>query len=224
PGWPRFKDLDGDGQILLGQTKDDMKDRTIIGNRDDRYRMGFNLNMDWNGFDLQLFLQGVLKRDFYPRHYLFWGPYQQPYANVYPWHLDYYRATDDSPEQRAKHSAAYLAAGLADANLNASYPVLQSWLADANEGRGLDIPNTRYLLNGAYLRVKNITLGYSLPYQTVQRWGMSRVRLFVTGENIFEFSEVKRFVDPEAINWGSDNSAWAYPFQRRIALGLNIGF
>lgn len=224
PGWPRFKDLDGDGQILLGQTKDDMKDRTIIGNRDDRYRIGFNLSMDWNGFDMQLFLQGVLKRDFYPRHYLFWGPYQQPYANVYPWHLDYYRAAGDSPEQRAKHSAAYIAAGLADANLDSSYPVLQSWLADANEGRGLDIPNTQYLLNGAYLRVKNVTLGYSLPYQTVQRWGISRVRLFVTGENIFEFSEVKRYVDPEAINWGSDNSAWAYPFQRRIAFGLNIGF
>lgn len=224
PGWPKFKDLDGDGQILLGQTKDDMKDRAIIGNRDDRYRIGFNLNMNWNGFDLQVFLQGVLKRDFYPRHYLFWGPYQQPYANVYPWHLDYYRAVDDSPEQRAKHSAAYIAAGLADANLDASYPVLQSWLADANEGRGLDIPNTQYLLNGAYLRFKNVTLGYSLPYETLQRWGMSRVRIFVTGENIFEFSEVKRFVDPEAINWGSDNSAWAYPFQRRIAFGLNIGF
>ena len=224
PGWPKFKDLDGDGKIELGQTIDDMKDRAIIGNTADRLRIGFNLNMDWNGFDAQVFLQGVLKRDFYPRHYLFWGPYQQPYANVYPWHLDHYRATDDTPEQRAKHSAAYIAAGLADANLNASYPVLQSWLADANYGAGLDIPNTQYLLNGAYLRIKNVTLGYSLPYSLIQRWGMGRLRFFITGENIFEFSEVKRFVDPEAINNSTDSSAWAYPFQRRFAFGVNIGF
>lgn len=230
PGWPKFKDLDNDGKIELGQTIDNMKDRAIIGNTSDRYRIGFNLNMDWNGFDAQVFMQGVLMRDYYPRHYLFWGPYQQPYANVYPWHLDHYRATADSPEERAKHSQAYIDAGLADANLDASYPVLQSWLADYNysdgngDRSGLDQPNTTYLLNGAYLRVKNITLGYSLPFETVQRWGMSRVRFFVTGENVFEFSEVKKFVDPEAINWGSDSSAWAYPFQRRFALGLNIGF
>src|SRR3546814_8237954 len=96
---------------------------------------------------------------------------------------------------------------------------------DGNVDRsGLDQPNTTYLLNGAYFRVKNVTLGYSLPYETVQRWGMSRLRFFVTGEKIFEFSEVKRFVDPEAINWGTDSSAWAYPFQRRFAFGLNIGF
>ncbi|WP_229707575.1 SusC/RagA family TonB-linked outer membrane protein [Sphingobacterium alkalisoli] len=228
PGWPKFKDLDGDGKIELGQTADDMRDRAIIGNTADRYRIGFNLNMDWNGFDAQVFLQGVLKRDFYPQRYLFWGPYQQPYANVYPWHLDHYRATDDTPEQRAKHSRAYIDAGLADANLNPSYPVLQSWLADANytDGNGnpagLSIPNTSYLLNGAYLRIKNITLGYSLPHSVIQRWGMGRLRFFITGENIFEFSEVKRFVDPEAIN--NNSEARAYPFQRRFAFGLNIGF
>lgn len=230
PGWPKFKDLNGDGKIELGQTADDMKDRTIIGNTADRYRIGLNLNMDWNGFDASIFMQGVLKRDFYPQHYLFWGPYQQPYANVYPWHLDHYRATDDTPEQMAKHSAAYLAAGLANANLDASYPVLQSWLADYNyvDGNGsragLAIPNTRYLLNGAYLRIKNITVGYSLPQSTIQRWGMGRLRFFITAESIFEFSEVKKFVDPESINNSTDNSAWAYPFQRRIAFGLNVGF
>src|SRR3546814_4629062 len=79
PGWPKFKDIDGDGKIELGQTIDGMKDRAIIGNTSDRYRIGFNLNMDWNGFDAQVFLQGVRMRDYYPRHYLFWGPYQQPY-------------------------------------------------------------------------------------------------------------------------------------------------
>ncbi len=223
-GWPKFKDLDGNNKIELGLTETEMKDRKIIGNSSDRMRLGFNLNMDWNGFDASVFLQGVLRRDFYPGHYLFWGPYQQPYANIYPWHLDYYRQEGDSEEQRQKHSASYIAAGLADANHDAAYPVLQSWLADANDGKGLAIPNTQYLLNGAYLRVKNITLGYSLPATITERWKMGRLRFFVTAENVFEFSKIKKFVDPEAINNNTDNSAWAYPFQRKVAAGLNLDF
>lgn len=222
PGWPKYKDLDGNGKIERGPSTNNPKDLKIIGNSSDRYSVGANLNMDWNGFDLSVFVQGVLKRDFYPHHYLFWGPYQQPYANVYPWNLDFYRATADSPEQRAKHSAAYLAAGLADANPNAYYPVLQSWLADANYGAGLDIPQSKYLLNGAYLRIKNVTLGYTLPVKLSSRLRASRLRVFASLDNVYEFSSIKKYVDPEAINQSS--SAWAYPYQRKYAFGLNLDF
>ncbi|WP_199141246.1 SusC/RagA family TonB-linked outer membrane protein [Pedobacter sp. ASV12] len=222
PGWPKYKDLDGNGKIERGLSANNPKDLKIIGNSADRYSIGANLNMDWNGFDLGIFLQGVLKRDFYPHHYLFWGPYQQPYANVYPWNLDFYRATADSPAQRAKHSASYLAAGLADANPNAYYPVLQSWLADANYGAGLDIPQSKYLLNGAYLRIKNITLGYTLPAKLSRRIRASRLRFFASLDNVYEFSSIKKYVDPEAINQSS--SAWAYPYQRKYAFGLNLDF
>ena len=222
PGWPKYKDQNGDGKIQTGLSAKDPKDLKIIGNSTQRYRIGFNLSTDWNGFDASVFLQGVLKMDFYPRNYLFWGPYQQPYANVYPWHLDYYRATADSDQDRAKHSASYLAAGLADANLNPQYPVMQSWLADANYGSGLDIPQTKYLLSGAYLRIKNVTLGYTLPMPLMKRVGIQRFRVYVTGENIFEFSKIKKYIDPEAVNQGS--AAWAYPFQRKLAVGLNLEF
>ncbi|TDE11755.1 TonB-dependent receptor [Dyadobacter psychrotolerans] len=222
PGWPKYKDLNGDGKIEKGLTTKDPKDMKVIGNSTQRYRIGFNLSADWNGFDASVFLQGVLKSDYYPHHYLFWGPYQQPYANVYPWHLDYYRATADSDQDRAKHSASYIAAGLADANLNPQYPIMQSWLADANEGNGLDIPQTKYLLSGAYLRVKNVTLGYTLPSSLLRKANIQRFRIFVTGENIFEFSKIKKFIDPEAVNAGP--SAWTYPFQRKMAVGLNIEF
>ena len=221
-GWPRYKDLNGDGKIEKGLSANDPKDMKVIGNSTDRYTVGANLNMDWRGFDLLVFLQGVLKRDFYPHNYLFWGPYQQPYANVYPWNLDYYRAVADSPEQRAKHSASYIAAGLADANTDSYYPVLQSWLADANYGSGLDIPQTKYLLNGAYLRIKNVSLGYTFPSQWTKKFSISRLRLFATAENLYEFSAIKKFVDPESINKGAD--AAAYPYQRRYAFGLNLDF
>ncbi len=222
PGWPKYKDLNGDGKIEKGLSSKNPKDLKIIGNSTQRYRIGLNLSADWNGFDASVFLQGVLKGDYYPHHYLFWGPYQQPYANVYPWHLDFYRATADSEQDRAKHSASYIAAGLADANLNPQYPIMQSWLADANEGKGLDLPQTKYLLTGAYLRVKNITLGYSLPSSLTRKARIQRFRIFVTGENIFELSKIKKFIDPEAVNAGP--SAWTYPFQRKMAVGLNVEF
>ena len=178
--------------------------------------------MDWNGFDVSIFLQGVLKRDFYPHNYLFWGPFQQPYANIYPWNLDYYRATADAPDLRAQHSKSYIAAGLADANTNSYYPVLQSWLADANYGSGLDIPQSKYLLNGAYLRIKNVSLGYTFPVRLTRSLKVSRLRIFATGDNLYEFSAIKKYIDPEAVNQGA--SAMAYPFQRKYAFGINLDF
>ncbi len=227
PGWPKYKDLDGDGRISRGVSAKNPKDLSIIGNTTPRFRIGFNLNADWNGFDFSAVLQGVLKGDYYPQHYLYWGPYQQPYANVYPWNLDYYRGQADSEQQRAKHSKSYIDAGLADANTNAGMPVLQSWLADNNYGSGLDIPQTRYLLNAAYLRVKNLTIGYSLPSSLLQKRNISRVRVFASGENIFEFSQLKKYFDPEVIT-GSDtfksSKGFSYPFQRKFAFGVNVEF
>ncbi|WP_106593883.1 SusC/RagA family TonB-linked outer membrane protein [Dyadobacter jiangsuensis] len=227
PGWPKYKDLDGDGRITQGLTRKDPKDLSVIGNTTPRYRIGFNLNADWNGFDFSAVLQGVLKGDYYPRHYLYWGPYQQPYANVYPWNLDYYRGQADSDQQRAKHSKSYIAAGLADANTNANFPVLQSWLADNNYGSGLDIAQTKYLLSAAYLRIKNITIGYSLPTSLLQKRNISRVRIFASGENLFEFSQLKKYFDPEVIsnsNTFNTSNGFSYPFQRKFAFGVNVEF
>ncbi|WPU97099.1 TonB-dependent receptor [Mucilaginibacter sabulilitoris] len=222
PGWPKYKDLDGNHKIEQGLSANDPKDLKIIGNSADHYSIGTNINMDWNGFDVSIFLQGVLKRDFYPHNYLFWGPFQQPYANIYPWNLDYYRATADAPDLRAQHSKSYIAAGLADANTNSYYPVLQSWLADANYGSGLDIPQSKYLLNGAYLRIKNVSLGYTFPVRFSKRLKISRLRIFATGDNLYEFSAIKKYIDPEAVNQGA--SAMAYPFQRKYAFGINLDF
>jgi len=218
-GWPKYKDLDGNGKIELGPSAKDPKDLRIIGNSSPRYRVGFNLDMSWNNFDMTLFLQGVLKQDFYPRHYLFWGPYQQPYANVYPWNLDFYRAKADDDALRAMHSASYIKAGLADANTNSYFPVLQSWLADNNYGTGLDISQTKYMQSAAYLRVKNLTIGYTLPTKFINRFGFKRLRVFFSGENLYEFSSIKKYLDPESI---SDGYGWEYPYQRKYSFGFNV--
>lgn len=242
PGWPKYIDQDGNGMIEKGLTTADPKDLSVIGNISSRYRLGLNLGLDWNGFDLNVFFQGVGKRDYYPQDYLYWGFYQQPYAGGYSHLTDFYRPNDDSDVRRAIHSQAYIDAGLADANTDARFPILQAWLADRNLGervdqsRGLAIPQTGYLLNGAYVRLKNVTLGYSLPQSLTQKARINRLRIFVSGENITEWSGVRDFYDPEAITSidakldptsstaRGTGSGYSYPFQRRYSIGINVDF
>jgi len=228
PGWPKYVDQDGNGIIEKGYTVDDPKDAKIIGNSSPRFRYGLNLNFDWNGFDFRAFFQGIGKKDYYPRHYLYWGFYQQPYAGGYTHLFDFYRPNDDSDVDMAKHSQAYIDAGLASQNLEAKYPILQAWLADRNLGeslndsKGLATPQTRYMLSAAYLRIKNITIGYTLPKSLTQKIKIDRVRFFVSGENIAEWSEVANYFDPEAVTdngWG-----YQYPFQRKYSFGVNVDF
>lgn len=239
-GWPKYVDQDGNGAIEKGLTVDDPKDLSIIGNQSPRYRYGFNFAVNWNGFDISALFQGVGRRDFYPLDYLYWGFYQQPYAGGYPHLLDYYRAEAETGADRDRHSQSYIDAGLADQNLDATYPHLQAWLADRNlgervdEAQGMAIPQTDYLLNAAYLRVKNLTVGYSLPLQLVEKIGLNNVRFYLSGENLFEWSDVKDFFDPESINDSVEynpavnrsrnrGKGYTYPFQRRYVVGLNIG-
>ena len=241
-GWPKYVDQDGNGVIEKGNTVDDPKDLKVIGNMTPRFRYGLNLNFEWAGLDVNAFFQGIGKRDYYPQDYLYWGFYQQPYAGGYSHLMDYYRASDDSPTDMAKHSQAYIDAGLASANTDAHYPHLQAWLADRNLGeridqaQGLAIPQSDYLLNAAYLRFKNLTIGYTLPGSLTNKINISRVRIFVSGENITEWSGVADFFDPEAIS-DSDvridpslsvgrqsGSGYQYPFQRRYSVGINVDF
>lgn len=227
-GWPKYKDLDGDKKITKGATVDKPGDLSRIGNSSPRYRFGFNLNAEWNGFDFSAFLQGIGKRDYYPISYLYWSFYQQPYAGGQIHAFDFYRAADDNDVEMAKHSKSYIRAGLASQNLNSKYPVFQAWLADKNLGTGINamglaIPQTSYLLNGAYLRIKNITIGYTLPEKLTQKVHLSRVRVYVSGDNIFEWSALKKYFDPEAVT-NADSYGYVYPFNRQYSFGINVTF
>ena len=241
-GWPKYVDLDGNNKIETGVTTNDPKDLKVIGNMLPRYRFGLNLNFDYHNFDLGVFFQGVGKRDYYPRDYLYWGFYQQPYSGGFNHLQDFYRGADDSPEKMANHSQSYINAGLANANTNAQYPVLQAWLADRNlgeridEAKGLAIPQTAYLLDGSYTRLKNITFGYSIPSKTVKKMGLTALRVYLSGDNLYEWSKIAKFFDPESISDINDrlnpaysagrgeNSGYQYPYQRKYSFGVNVSF
>ncbi|MEX2640148.1 MAG: hypothetical protein WD266_05655, partial [Balneolales bacterium] len=169
---------------------------------------------------MRAFFQGVGKRDYYPQHYLYWGFYQQPYSGGFAHLTDFYRGADDSEARMSQHSQAYIDAGLAHANTDATYPVLQAWLTDVNTPGIGQIPNSGFMLDGSYVRLKNLTLGYTLSPSIASGIGISNLRIYVSGENLAEWSELAGFFDPEAVT--DDGYGYRYPFQRRYSVGINV--
>lgn len=193
PGDLKYKDLDGNGKIEKGLTADEPGDFKIIGNNRSRLPFGLDLNADWNGFDLRVFVQGIGKKQWYPQNsdYKFFGIYVSPWGNVLENNLDHW--TEENP--------------------NGYFPRLKSYTATSGD---MSINQTRYLQNAAYLRMKNITFGYTLPKQLIFKIGLSSVRFYFSGENLFEITKLCKNYDPEGLN---NNS---HPFQRTFSLGLNI--
>ena len=103
------------------------------------------------------------------------------------------------------------------ANLNAYYP-RASFDGGKNQQR-----QSGYLQNAAYIRMKNIQLGYTLPQQWISKAGMSSVRLYISGDNLLTISDITGVFDPETLGgaWGDGK---LYPLCKTISVGLNVNF
>lgn len=200
-----YRDLDGDGEVSTGaQTFNNPGDRRIIGNSTPRFRFGLNLGADYKGFDFNVFLQGVAKRDLALDGNSFWGVGGGLWQSAaYEGHLDYYRPENTTSILGANTEAYYARPYIGD---------------DKNQ-----YTQTKYLRSGAYLRVKNIQLGYTLPKHWVNAAKIERVRVYFSGENLFTFSKIPSMFDPEAVGggWGAGKT---YPLQSTISFGTNITF
>ena len=200
----KYLDLDGDKEISLGaNTADSPGDRVIIGNSQPRYTYGVNFSADWNNIDLSFFLQGILKQHWYPAPHsmAFWGPYSRPFASFIPANF-----MDDvwSPE-----------------NPDAYFPRPRGYIAMATN-RALGAVNDRYMQNIGYMRLKNITLGYSFNSKAISKAGIKNVRIYVTGENVLTFTKLKsKYIDPEQAA-GSSGTSKVYPWARTFAVGIDI--
>ena len=82
-------------------------------------------------------------------------------------------------------------------------------------------PSTRFIEDGSYLRIKNVTLGYQLPKHLIQRAKLSNARIYISGQNLHTFTNYTGF-DPETGVNGIDLSL--YPVSRTISIGINLGF
>lgn len=197
----KFKDLNNDNKINKGSwTLDDHGDYQIIGNSRARYNFGFTANADWNGFDFSIFIQGIMKKDYYPgsSDLYFWGVYAQPWTNITKGNY-YDHWTEENP--------------------NAYFPRFKSYQAYIN-GRGLAAPQTKYLQNAAYARLKNLTIGYTIPVKWTSKINISRARVFFSGDNMLEISGLYKYykMDPECLG------GQMYPLQRSYSFGLNVTF
>lgn len=212
PGDIKFRDLDGNGKINAGaKTLDDPGDLIVIGNNTPRWEYGATLGMTWKGLDLSVMLQGIGKRDYVlPTETLFtFGNRTKsdiPFSSVYSNQTAYWTAKSYDPE-----SPEYMVA----ANPGASLPRIYGQVENAESNRRA---SDRFLQSASYLRIKNITLGYSLPKSILNTTKvLSAVQFFVTCENMATFSSLPKGIDPELLTWG-------YPFYRTWAFGVNVTF
>ena len=207
-----FEDRDGSGSIGAG-TVDDPGDMMIIGNTTPRYSYSFRIEASWNGFDISAFFQGVGKRDWYPTANKddIYGANQfwQLYGYTIPSFITYDFMDDVWSEQ----------------NLGGYFPRLRP--IQSYNGGPLGQNNDRYLQSVAYLRFKNLTIGYTLP---VLKKYLSKLRIYVSGENLCYWSPLKKhckLIDPElAISSGTykGGTGTGYTMPRTFSFGVDITF
>jgi len=206
PGDVKYKDLNGDGKIDIGSnTVSDPGDQRIIGNSTPRYQYGLRLGADWKGFDLNLFIQGVGSRQQWAN-----GPVVIPgYRAGEGWfahQLDYW-----TPE-----------------NPNAFYPrpTNANGAADAASSKNF-LPQTKYLLNMAYTRLKNINVGYTIPANISRKIRLQKARVYFSGENLWTIDKLSVPIDPE-VNYTPDGLndpntfGRVYPYRKTLSFGLQV--
>ncbi|MNG73709.1 TonB dependent receptor [compost metagenome] len=209
PGDVRFADLNGDGVIDYGtNTINNHGDKTIIGNYEPRYIYSFNINMDWKNVYFSTFFQGVGKQNWYPSNEsIFWGQYNRPYNNLPEWHLNNYW-TEDNPNGYFPRYAGY------NESIKAT-------------------PQTRYLQNIAYIRMKNIQIGYNFPKSVTSRLKISSLRAGLSGENLWTWSPLYKKTkdldvgnlmksDPD-VSDSNSGDGFNYPVMKSISFNLSIG-
>jgi len=224
PGDIKFRDLNNDGEINNGDnTVTNPGDRTIIGNANPRYTYGINLDLDWNNFFFSTFFQGVGKQDWFPgaEAGIFWGQYNRPYNKLPQFHLGNIWSEE---------------------NPDAYFPRYRGYVAQNSAGE-LRQTQTKYLQNVAYIRMKNIQIGYMLPQSLISRIKMSSAKVYLSGENLWAWSPLYRLTrdldvesigrsdaitnpptdvnDPNSNNSGNGNN---YPILKSLNLGLSITF
>lgn len=200
-----YKDLNNDGKIDAGSsTLGDPGDKKIIGNSTPRYRFGLTLDGSWKGFDLSLFFQRVAKRDYLLAGPYFWGAKNGQWHSVgFDYHWDFFRPEGDP----------------LGANVDSYYP---RPLFDQGGKNQQD--QTRYLQNAAYLRLKNLQLGYTFPKAWVNKIGLQHLRLYFSGDNLFTVTGLHGYYDPEALGDTGDKMGKVYPLSRTYSVGMNINF
>ena len=225
PGDIKYKDLDGNKVIDGGKgTADDHGDLKVIGNTMPRYEYSFHLGGSWKGLDLDLFFQGVGKRDMWTQS-----------SFVFPLMRDADKALYAN---QTSYNIYDPANGIIDISQSNRYPCLYSGNEGSGNVTGLAsiggehnyYPQTKYLVNMAYLRLKNVTIGYTLPASITKKVYMEKVRFYGSVNNLcLLYNGAKDYpVDPE-MNAGQGSLSYGtwgrtFPITRTWSVGVQVTF
>ncbi|CAN5591454.1 TonB-dependent receptor [soil metagenome] len=196
PGDIRYADLNGDGVINRGDnTLDNPGDQKIIAYEAPRYQFGINSDIGWKNFTLNVFFQGILKYDYWPPN--------GNWVAFYPFnagHVENYYLTDTwSPE----NPDAYFAAPHISTNTKQNIE-----------------PQTRYVQDASYVRLKNLTLAYNLPISIGEKIGLTNAQIYFAGMNLWEYTKMRKPLDPEV----RPTLTQEYYKQRLYSLGVRVSF
>jgi TonB-linked SusC/RagA family outer membrane protein len=222
PGDTKYEDLNGDGVVDKGAyTIGDHGDLKVIGNSTPRYEYGLRFGANYKWFDLNIFFQGIGKRDYWAQGNVALPAFH--YSNIFAYQEDFWSEDNTDafyPRPFTSNLANYL---------SNQRDVGQLVLSGYTRLRGINnyVPSSRYLQDMTYLRLKELTVGFTLPSEVTQRWRIQQLRIYFSGYNLWEHIGSYIPVDPESqttsntgfVSYGND-----IPQSRSYSFGLQITF
>lgn len=206
PGDLKFKNLrdDDKGENLItrgNNTYDNPGDRKIIGNNTPRYQYGITVGGNFKNFDLNIFMQGVGKRDAWIANAMTFPMYADyKFTPLYDGLSDYWQPVDF---ENGDFTAA---------NPNAKFPRIYGDYGNMGSNYRT---SDKYLSDASYFRIKNVTLSYIVPKSITSKWSLNQLKGFVSIENLATFSKLPKGIDPETLSWN-------YPAFRTVSFGISI--
>ena len=190
PGDIRYRDLNGDGLVTDA-------DRTMMGKSNiPEITYGANFGVNYKNWDFSILFQGAAAFDMYLSGEASWAFFNS--GKVFDRHLDRAQIGTDGNV----------------INPDATYPRLSLTKKSVNERQ-----SSYWVVAGDYLRLKNLEIGFNIPENTINKIGLTRLRIYANGRNLTTWSKIKN-LDPE----NPQERGWFYPQQKVFSLGLNVEF
>ena len=220
PGLIKYKDVNGDNKITLDS------DRTVIGHALPKFTGGFNQQFAYKGFDASVFINFSYGNDVFNANKLEYANAYGLDQNMLAINNNRWRVIDASGNLVQKQINATTAVGIAPdqlAALNAGASIWQPFITTSGFA-----PSSFAVEDGSYIRINNITVGYTLPQKLTQKVKIGSLRFYATANNVATITGYSGY-DPEvnarrntALTPGVDYSA--YPRGRTFVAGLNVTF